>query len=686
MAQSPLLSDLGPDRDPLVGLVLAERYLLVRRLGQGGMGAVYEGLHQVIGKRVAVKLLHPQLAGDPALVSRFLNEARAAATLGHPHIVDALDAGRAPDGTPFLVLEFLEGRSLGEVLEQEGPLAPARAVAMVRPVASALKVAHDRGIIHRDLKPDNLFLARQPDGQELVKVLDFGISKFGNAPGGATRTGAVMGTPAFMAPEQLADSSRADARSDIYALGVVLYQLLSGTLPFEGDSLPQLAEKVTHQPPPPLEGRVPGLPASLVALVHQCLEKDPSRRFRGMDELGAALDGLGPLSTMASLAHDTFLPQGSASTGPGSIDTAVRQAASGSVGPSAAALAPTVTPPPLPTPAPVPVRPKRSVTLAVAGLGAVLLIGTVLALRADKPEFRQPVLMLLQDDSTVLTLSDVLAVQTNSPGIVGASPGSGGVHIGGLKAGSAEVRITTGVGTLVYPVQVSEAQALALVEGDIRLRPFQNLEQLTVGDSAIAEVTQTDGGYSIVALKAGLTTVIASGASVHEGLRIKVAPSVPLRSPCPEGVNDTCTEEIWCDAENHVIACCGAGLVAVGHDRLCACPPGGTEPGQQVPGCAPATLGLRAYLAREVGHLIPAIQHCYEAKLHHNAELQGKLMLDFRVSPEGRFFDVGLKSASVADADVQACTLSVLRDARPPPPPSGGGIVAFPFVFKPADK
>src|SRR4051812_3460530 len=197
MPDAPALNDLGPHVDPLVGQTIGERYRLVRRIGAGGMGAVYEGLHTIIGRKVAVKLLHPQLAGDPDTVARFLNEARAAATLGHPNIVEAMDMGRAADGAPYLVLEFLEGESLAQRIVRLGPLGASSAVLIARQVAAALAAAHAHGIIHRDLKPDNIFLARLADGTEQVKVLDFGVSKFaaGTLAAG-TRTGSVVGTPA----------------------------------------------------------------------------------------------------------------------------------------------------------------------------------------------------------------------------------------------------------------------------------------------------------------------------------------------------------------------------------------------------------------------------------------------------------------------------------------------------------
>ncbi|MBS2029889.1 MAG: protein kinase [Deltaproteobacteria bacterium] len=342
MSTGPQLDDLGPHRDPLVGTVVGERYRLVRRLGTGGMGAVYEGLHTVIGKKVAVKLLHPQLAGDPDTVARFLNEARAAAMLGHPGIVEALDMGRAPDGAPYLVMEFLQGETLAERLVRQGPLTPGAAVSLCRQAAGALAVAHQKQIVHRDLKPDNIFLAQLADGTEHVKILDFGVSKFAAGPMAAgTRTGSVVGTPAYMAPEQLHDSSRVDARADIYALGVVLYQSLSGKLPFEADTLPKLAERITHEPPPPLDQVRPGVPPPLVELVTRCLAKDPAARFASMEALIQALASL-PIGIPAVMAATAISGSGSGSVNPGLAATFITPAQT--IAPPAPA--PTYSPPP----------------------------------------------------------------------------------------------------------------------------------------------------------------------------------------------------------------------------------------------------------------------------------------------------------------------------------------------------
>ena len=277
--------------DPYVGKTIGGRYKLLRRLGGGGMGAVYEAEHAMIGRRVAVKLLHAQYASDVDVVRRFLNEARAAAMIGHPNILECIDMGRSDDGAPFLVLELLRGRDLASAIKQSGPMAIGRAVKIAEQVCAALRAAHEREIVHRDIKPENVFLALGDDGAERVKVLDFGISKFGegNQSGPGTATGQMLGTPAYMAPEQIHDASRVDRRTDVYAVGVLLYQMLSARFPFYGDTLPLLLIKIATEAPTPIALHRPDLPPPLVDAITRALEKSPDERFPTVDALVAAI-------------------------------------------------------------------------------------------------------------------------------------------------------------------------------------------------------------------------------------------------------------------------------------------------------------------------------------------------------------------------------------------------------------
>jgi serine/threonine protein kinase len=308
-----LLGEGGVPVDPYVGKTVGGRYKLLRRLGGGGMGAVYEAEHAMIGRHVAVKLLHAQYASDIDVVRRFLNEARAAAMIGHPNILECTDMGRTDEGSPFLVLELLKGRDLASLIKSSGPMSIGRSVRIALDVCSALKAAHEREIVHRDIKPENVFIATGDDGIERVKVLDFGISKFGEGKqsGPGTATGQMLGTPAYMAPEQIHDASRVDRRTDVYAVGVLLYQMLSSQFPFYADTLPMLFIKIATESPRPIDAHRPDLPPALVDAITRAIEKDPEDRFTTVDELASAIAPfVGMTEAPPAMALTETLPAG----------------------------------------------------------------------------------------------------------------------------------------------------------------------------------------------------------------------------------------------------------------------------------------------------------------------------------------------------------------------------------------
>jgi serine/threonine protein kinase len=278
--------------DPLVGTLVAERYRVEKRLGQGGMGTVYVAEHLGIGKRVALKCLNPEYAANAMVVERFLREARLATAAGNEHIVDVTDIGKLPDGAPFIVMELLEGRELGDALAQDGPFVIGRAVRILRQACDALAAAHDKGIVHRDLKPDNLFLAKRTRDPEFVKVLDFGISKLTESGKvqKLTGTGMTLGTPHYMSPEQAQGLSSVDHRTDVYALGVILYELLVGELPFDEETFPMLVVAIVTRDAPSVRARRKDVPFELDAVVQRCLAKDPELRPQSVAELGAVLE------------------------------------------------------------------------------------------------------------------------------------------------------------------------------------------------------------------------------------------------------------------------------------------------------------------------------------------------------------------------------------------------------------
>jgi serine/threonine-protein kinase len=271
----------GP-ADGLLGLVLDDKYRLDERLGEGGMGTVYRATHLLIERPVAVKVLNPRLVTDEAARERFRREARAAGRLQHTNAVAVTDFGETRDGVVYLVMELLEGRPLREVLAREAPLDAARAVSLMLQISAAVEAAHQAGVIHRDLKPGNIFLVQRPDSPYIVKVLDFGIAKLaadeeGNLMDTLTGTGVMVGTPRYMSPEQC-DGAQLTPASDVYSLGVILYEMLTGQAPFSGVSPLALALKHSSESPRPPRELVANVPPALEAVALRALEKSPEAR------------------------------------------------------------------------------------------------------------------------------------------------------------------------------------------------------------------------------------------------------------------------------------------------------------------------------------------------------------------------------------------------------------------------
>jgi eukaryotic-like serine/threonine-protein kinase len=270
------------------GDVVDGRYRILRKLADGGMGTVFLAEHMLIKRRVAIKQLHAELAHDRAMVDRFLKEAAAAGTLGHPHIVESTDMGFTRDGTPFIVFEYLEGCLLIEEITRLGRLPIRRALHIAAQLASALEAAHGAQIAHLDLKSDNVFLTDRGEQLDHVKLLDFGISRFMAADHENTQPNIVVGTPEFMAPEQVTMPDLVDGRADIYALGVLLYEMLSGRCPHESQDPRVLLHRIVHEAPPPLGRDIP--PALAHLLFGRMLVKSRDERIQRMREVKDALD------------------------------------------------------------------------------------------------------------------------------------------------------------------------------------------------------------------------------------------------------------------------------------------------------------------------------------------------------------------------------------------------------------
>src|SRR5262249_47895913 len=283
-------------QDPNIGRdLLNGQFQILQKIGSGGMGSVYKAAQPAMNRMVAVKILHPKLTGRKDLVSRFRREARAMSHLEHPNTVKVLLYGDLDDGSLYIVMEYLEGRNLNQVVRKEGPLAPERAIPVLIQVCGALQEAHLQGIVHRDLKPENIFLSTNGGLKDYPKVLDFGLAKVTERelrPGSImlTQEGMVFGTPEFMSPEQ-AQGKVLDARSDIYSLATILYEVLTGKLPFDARTPMEYIQLHVTKPPIPLDDRIPGkaFPPGLGAVIAKALEKKPENRYASAMEFAEAL-------------------------------------------------------------------------------------------------------------------------------------------------------------------------------------------------------------------------------------------------------------------------------------------------------------------------------------------------------------------------------------------------------------
>ncbi|MGD8316801.1 MAG: serine/threonine-protein kinase [Myxococcales bacterium] len=282
--------------DPLVGTVLAGRYLVEKRVGEGGMGLVYAGVHRDIGKRVAIKVLREELSRRPEVVARFRQEAKSASRIGHEHIVDVFDFGETARGSSYFIMEFLEGEDLGNVLGRQVTIEAERACSIVLQCCHALAAAHDKGIVHRDIKPENVFLSKREGTDDFVKIVDFGIAKMSDietdgAPGRKlTKTGMIFGTPEYMSPEQAA-GKELDHRVDIYALGIILYECLAGRVPFQGDTFMGVLTQHLFAELPPIRrlNSQAQVSAELELVIRKALAKSPDDRYQDAEELADAL-------------------------------------------------------------------------------------------------------------------------------------------------------------------------------------------------------------------------------------------------------------------------------------------------------------------------------------------------------------------------------------------------------------
>jgi predicted Ser/Thr protein kinase len=353
--------------DTLIGQVLDGRYKIEKVLGEGGMGIVYKAVHTSLGKPLAIKVLRPEVSKNEEIVMRFRQEAQSASQIGNPHIIDISDFGSLADGSTYFAMEFLGGRSLTAALAEQ-PFTTQRTIHVVRQIANALGAAHEVGIVHRDMKPDNVQLLDRHGQKDFVKVLDFGIAKVGGSTSKLTQAGQVFGTPHYMSPEQCAGTN-VDHRTDIYAVGVILYEMATGKVPFDADNLMGILTKHLYETPiaphelaPPVD-----VAPAMEAVILKCLQKKPEQRYQTMAELGNDLDamerGVTPRAVIDKLER--------AASGPQTL-TGVEARVSVATGP-------------------IEIRKSRTPLFIGLGLAAVALIGIgAFMMRGKRDDTQQP--------------------------------------------------------------------------------------------------------------------------------------------------------------------------------------------------------------------------------------------------------------------------------------------------------
>ncbi len=305
-----------PDKIPREGELVADKYRIERVLGEGAMGIVVSARHCELNQRVAIKFLSPSLLSHPKVVSRFLREARAAAGIHSEHVARVHDVARLENGVPYIVMEHLSGNDLQELLDQRRTLPVGEAIDYLLQACEAIAEAHARGIVHRDLKPSNMFVSRRADGSTLVKVLDFGISKITDAAGAKplesslTNSIGLLGTPYYVSPEQAMSAKTVDHRTDIWALGIILYEMLTAEPAFLGNTVAAYMNRILTDPPIPMRTHRPELPKELDAIVMRCLEKDLKSRIQDLGELARALEPFALESSRVSIKRIVSVIEG----------------------------------------------------------------------------------------------------------------------------------------------------------------------------------------------------------------------------------------------------------------------------------------------------------------------------------------------------------------------------------------
>ena len=445
---------LETTEDSLIGATLAGKYRIDERLNEGGMGTVYRATHVLMEKTVAIKVLRPSLAADEKIVARFSREARAASRISHPNALSVTDFGEDENGIVFLVMEFLSGRTLKQVIRDDGPLPLPRVVEIIRQVGDALNAAHAQGVVHRDLKSDNIMLIDTMAGDH-AKVLDFGIAKInepnGTRDAGLTAPNLVIGTPQYMSPEQCSQESEIDARSDIYSLGVILYEMLVGHVPFTADSPTMVMMKHLQEPVPSVLDERSDLPSTVGRVIARAMAKLPANRYQTVAELIEDLTIASGLATFAPVPANVTNPAPPVSDEPDEV-TMVRtrqeppppSAPAPRRAPVTIPVSGPTTPPPAGAVAAASFNPLKVIIPSIVGL--LVVFAVIYALKSNSA---------VADPNANQTQQNTLAADPNSqPVQPGASPtgkGEEGIPSGGSIAPPANVSASPNANADVSP-------------------------------------------------------------------------------------------------------------------------------------------------------------------------------------------------------------------------------------------
>jgi len=737
----------SPSPNPFVGELLDGRYRIVREIAAGGMSTVYEATHVKIGRKVAIKVLHREMAGDPEAVARFINEARAVGTFGHPNIVASTDFGELPGHVPFLVLEYLEGRTLAKDIAATGPLPVRRMVRIALQVASALDAAHSCGVVHRDLTSDNVFLVHSEGNPDHVKVLDFGISKFLTTTDFSpkTRRGLTMGTPEFMAPEQISDPQAVDARADIYALGVISYQMLAGWPPFGRLPLQSLLTQIVIEPPPPIDR--PGIPDGLRAIVMKALAKDPSDRFANMQEMGIALEQYGSLvfsnegfsGRVTMPVPDLPTP---APTRPVIGTTSRAERLAGATGPLAAqvgsaahsaasALPTSATGQPYSGVVTAPPETKRRSGL-IAGLMLLAAAGAAGGYFLLHPPERAP------------TPAPVVASPPPAPAPGPAEPAP--IHFR-IASRTPAARVTFRGRTHLLPLaedgtpgtQPEAVEVTAPGKEGLRFwitfdRPFQLASDLHDGHGvadATAEETLVALGGPVVGGPPPSTGGHLDGkravAPIHHLARSKpgfmptstpitAQPAASAAEPSPRPPATDHASPTAAEASDTQAAPEPGARKPVGAERALSTvtPPANGAPNAALtttpttiaagghpasrPGLAPQTsvpAGAAVATRRQppgavdaaktqmvVRSHLPEIQRCYERGKMDDPDLRGRVTVRIAISANGTVSDARIDGSTLGNGGVEGCMTSAVRSWKFPTPTAGGAVISYPFNLR----